>query len=895
MKENDQELLIDSKENEENEKNDGEVKIELNNKNKEDEQKEVKSSEDDDSDKEENVPLIITEEDKKEKQNLVDIFNLLNKKLTEKENENKRIDFVYGEYFHNDDVTKRKIKKNINYTFLYIMFYFISPLFVMINLIGIFQIISVMNRVFDTFIHSLLVYVNIKDDKIESFGDFYCSNYNFYDKFYDDSLNKPLDFNLMMVMDFLGCIILKSRGFRISSVIFLILNVGALFLILNFDFDIKDKEFQYTLFNVLYLLLCYAILFVGVGASALLSQQMLVDSFLKLRKYLDKQRKKKEKKEKKAKKKEEEKRKKEKEQKGEEQNNELKKEVSDDFTIKPDEQLISNTNNAIDDKEIEEVKIKKKKTKEEKKKEKKEKKKEKKRRDLINNAFKSQEKNKFDYFFMICITTIMGYYGKYLLNLVVINHRGEVPTNFICNGTSLNLTNEEDILLQNTYKQDKDLFTYIMIIYGSAIFISIILYSIFVLVFRRKKKKKDKKTKKEDSFNICQICGYTIYSQNIIDKNRIIPKCETLKLIGKSFKNCFNETICDILNKKIEKRKKKKENNDNDNKNEEIQNNNNENNNIIDINNQNNKKCSCICCCCDYNDVNFEQNQVFFCYCYQGRRKLNWFNKYITSDTQKKIIPKMLSFFQLQFTMIGFDRLFNENNDEKNPKKEEIANDPQILSVVFLISFILFFLITISFGKMERAIRPEKSDKKIENVSKMSTSILEGMEGVIYYISFYVFILSFIYLLGNDELYNNVFLNNYYIYPPILMNKFFFFTLTYYCLSYSEDQQGFELISSSTLISIYLVIWDLFYSNIRDYLPISVLFIIQLIPSGYYSISFSIKILVIIISTGNVLISICLFCFIIYLFCCFGGLFNCFSCDKEDQDFVGCCINKNDI
>ena len=126
------------------------------------------------------------------------------------------------------------------------------------------------------------------------------------------------------------------------------------------------------------------------------------------------------------------------------------------------------------------------------------------------------------------------------------------------------------------------------------------------------------------------------------------------------------------------------------------------------------------------------------------------------------------------------------------------------------------------------------------------------------------------------------------------MNKFFFFTLKYYCLSYSEDQQGFELISSSTLISIYLVIWDLFYSNIRDYLPISVLFIIQLIPSGYYSISFSIKVLVILISTGNALVAIFGFCFIVYLFYCFGGLFNCFSCDKEDQDFVGCYINKND-
>ena len=60
----------------------------------------------------------------------------------------------------------------------------------------------------------------------------------------------------------------------------------------------------------------------------------------------------------------------------------------------------------------------------------------------------------------------------------------------------------------------------------------------------------------------------------------------------------------------------------------------------------------------------------------------------------------MLSFFQLQFTMIEFERLFNENNDEKNPKKGEIANDPQILSVVFLISFILYFLIIISLYYM---------------------------------------------------------------------------------------------------------------------------------------------------------------------------------------------------
>ena len=160
------------------------------------------------------------------------------------------------------------------------------------------------------------------------------------------------------------------------------------------------------------------------------------------------------------------------------------------------------------------------------------------------------------------------------------------------------------------------------------------------------------------------------------------------------------------------------------------------------------------------------------------------------------------------------------------------------------------------------------------------------MDGIIYYISFYVFILSFIYLLGNKELFNNVFHNNYYIYPPILVNKFFFFTLTYYCLSYSEDQQGFELISSSTLISIYLVIWDLFYNSMRDYLPIQVLFIIQLVPSGYYSISFTFKMFMAMITSGSVLGFIVSFCFIFYLFCCFGGLFNCFACDKEFQDFI---------
>ena len=40
------------------------------------------------------------------------------------------------------------------------------------------------------------------------------------------------------------------------------------------------------------------------------------------------------------------------------------------------------------------------------------------------------------------------------------------------------------------------------------------------------------------------------------------------------------------------------------------------------------------------------------------------------------------------------------------------------------------------------------------------------------------------------------------------MNKFFYFTLIYYSLSISEDNKGFELISGSTLTSVYLLIWN---------------------------------------------------------------------------------------
>ena len=94
----------------------------------------------------ENLPLI-NEEDKKEKEKVVDILNSLSENLTK--DENKTINDVYEEYININDITKKKIKEKTNICLVYFMFYFLLPIFVIINLIGIFEILSIMRVFFE--------------------------------------------------------------------------------------------------------------------------------------------------------------------------------------------------------------------------------------------------------------------------------------------------------------------------------------------------------------------------------------------------------------------------------------------------------------------------------------------------------------------------------------------------------------------------------------------------------------------------------------------------------------------------------------------------------------------------------------------------------------------------
>ena len=103
----------------------------------------------------------------------------------------------------------------------------------------------------------------------------------------NDTKKESFDFNLMMLMAFLGDILLKSRGFRVSVSVFAVFNIISMFLILNFSFDDYNHDYNtYSLFQFIYLLICWILLFVGVGASALLSQQIIIDSNYKYEKYI---------------------------------------------------------------------------------------------------------------------------------------------------------------------------------------------------------------------------------------------------------------------------------------------------------------------------------------------------------------------------------------------------------------------------------------------------------------------------------------------------------------------------------------------------------------------------------------------------------------------------------
>ena len=185
----------------------------------------------------------------------------------------------------------------------------------------------------------------------------------------------------------------------------------------------------------------------------------------------------------------------------------------------------------------------------------------------------------------------------------------------------------------------------------------------------------------------------------------------------------------------------------------------------------------------------------------------------------------MFEYFLLQFLTIGFEKEYKSiefisisDEDIKNYKVMDInlkyfLKSNKSLTKIILknitlgkvivptISFILYYS-PILFQRCKKK-RFKKKNKIINKIENKSILLLEGIHGILCINSIISAIFSFLSLLGYKEKLLSYFL------IPILLTKFYFFTFNYYCVSISQEQKGYELLmSGSTLISFYLIIWN---------------------------------------------------------------------------------------
>ena len=538
-----------------------------------------------------------------EKNNLIEIFDNLKDLLNKHENKPKNINEVYEIYLENEVITKSHVRKQASELLLKFMFFVEGPLYGTIFLIGIFQMKSLMNALSQLINNSISSYYECYAKSncnitISNNGD---NIYDFYDYYYNYTMNETIDFNLMMITGFLGSLILKWKGFKISSFLLSLFNFGSIIWLLNFNFNFnKDGIFDYDILKIINLIFIYILLLCGIGGSALLSHQILVESHLKYKDHLIKKIKKELDKIKSKEKEEEEKK-------------DLKKKL---INNNKKTKLLKSTNALIEKNSVEKTDSKLLLTKTfvpnksikdliELREEKKQKK--------LEDKIKEKEKTKFDFFFMICLTTIIGYLGKYSFNLFL------------------------DFLLTQIYgnNYDKRLFLiYIMILYALSILFSIIFYQLYKMSIFEYDEKEEEKNK---TIKISQICGYIIYSEkrkitDKIGKNCCILCCESIQ-------NCCNETCCNVLR-------------------------------LCDI-------CDCYpkCSCskCKYDTRDYNKKEEVFRYCYKTQRKSFWCNKFMTNKTQKKIFPYMIEYFILQLTTIGFEKQYEKYKNQNTHRKTWIA------------------------------------------------------------------------------------------------------------------------------------------------------------------------------------------------------------------------------
>ena len=192
------------------------------------------------------------------------------------------IENSYSKYISNGrgDIIKKNMPISGSKLFL-ILFIFTIIFFNMCYLTAIFAMKPILNTL-ETIIVNCIG--EIFTHRIEDPN----SLFNFYEIFFDKINVLNFNFDLIMIMNWLGDRLLYSCGFMVTIIIFIGINIVHFILILNFDFLDYNENNKYGFWKFVLLLLCYILIFLGIGGSSLLSQKMFLEAFKKFDAYIEK-------------------------------------------------------------------------------------------------------------------------------------------------------------------------------------------------------------------------------------------------------------------------------------------------------------------------------------------------------------------------------------------------------------------------------------------------------------------------------------------------------------------------------------------------------------------------------------------------------------------------------
>lgn len=206
--------------------------------------------------------------EEKEKEKLIEILQNLEEILSKKDN--RSIIVANGKYIQKKQILgiKINIKYNKNFVFYYLnIILYLSYAF---NLLSILVLKKIMNNLWIVLENC---FSNIFTPKIE-FPDLL---FNFYKIYLDDSKIPYLDFNLMMIMNFLGDTIYNICGFGKSALIYFIINILSFICLYNFSFNEFNEAGKYNFGKFIYLLFIYFLFFIGLGSFSLLPQKIAIE------------------------------------------------------------------------------------------------------------------------------------------------------------------------------------------------------------------------------------------------------------------------------------------------------------------------------------------------------------------------------------------------------------------------------------------------------------------------------------------------------------------------------------------------------------------------------------------------------------------------------------------